>query len=279
MRAGGVRAAGCSTSAAKQVGYGEPVGLHPRPFGGRDGEHEAITQQRRHSRHRGASLAAAIKESDAQLRSTSGNGGGGRDHRRGDRTLSDNHRGTAAPVLLLAEAARVRRRCGGAARLLAALSEQHFRGRCKAVGRHLKVERRGPAPDAPRAVVVATMAGAVPPVVVAAVRDRDAAEVRAHAQNNEPANEGVVRFGHMRSSCDTPSQRARLFVDWTTPDPDTARQRRVGRLTHHFGSLTRSASVCLCRSSAVLVSASSLICSSVRCLMKTGLPRHLTVIV
>lgn len=47
--------------------------------------------------------------------------------------------------------------------------------------------------------------------------------------------------------------------------------------THQFGSLTRSASVCAWRSSAVLVSATSLICASVRCLMNTGLPRHLTV--
>jgi hypothetical protein len=51
----------------------------------------------------------------------------------------------------------------------------------------------------------------------------------------------------------------------------------AGRATHQFGSLTRSASVCAWRSSAVLVSATSLICASVRCLMNTGLPRHLTV--
>lgn len=45
----------------------------------------------------------------------------------------------------------------------------------------------------------------------------------------------------------------------------------------HSGSLTRTASVCGWRISATLAWFSSAIMASVRRLMKTGLPRHLTV--
>lgn len=64
------------------------------------------------------------------------------------------------------------------------------------VFRHLQVERRRSTPDTTRAVVVAAVARAVPPIVVTGVRDWNAAQVRAHTENNEPAEcESVVAGG------------------------------------------------------------------------------------
>eukprot|EP00966_Prymnesium_polylepis_P123189 2848104-Prymnesium_polylepis.2 len=55
----------------------------------------------------------------------------------------------------------------------------------KGVGRHLEVERRRPLADAPRRVVVRAVARAEPAIVVARTVDRHAAQVRAHAKDDE----------------------------------------------------------------------------------------------
>src|SRR5947209_5441274 len=54
------------------------------------------------------------------------------------------------------------------------------------IGRDEQVERRRPLPDAARTVVLRAVTGAEPAVVIALMRDRDAAEMGADADQHEP---------------------------------------------------------------------------------------------
>src|SRR5215470_6722997 len=54
------------------------------------------------------------------------------------------------------------------------------------IGRQRQIGRRGPAADAARRVVLRPVAGTEPAAVIALMRDRDAAEMRADADQHEP---------------------------------------------------------------------------------------------
>lgn len=75
----------------------------------------------------------------------------------------------------------------GAVHSAARLAQHDLGGAQELVLGHLEVKRRGPAADAAGAVIVRAVARAVPAVVVARVGDGHAAQVRAHAQHDEPA--------------------------------------------------------------------------------------------
>ena len=90
-------------------------------------------------------------------------------------------------------------------------------------------------------------------------------------------------------ACENKTNKAQYYSVLNAPHGKTAVQRPVvfpppqhsrhAEKTHHSGFFTRSASVCLWRNSAESSFSAAAICSPVRCLMNTGLPRHFTVTV
>src|SRR5665213_909174 len=66
------------------------------------------------------------------------------------------------------------------------IADPDFAVREKCVRRQIQVFRRGPLTDAAGAVILRAVAGAEPAVIVAFVRQRNAAEMRANADDHEP---------------------------------------------------------------------------------------------
>src|SRR5690349_8654788 len=81
------------------------------------------------------------------------------------------------------------------------------------VGRQRQVGGRRPAADAPGGIVLRAVAGAEPPVVVALMGERNAAEVRAYADQHQPLIFALLdpRLVRLRVGQGVPVDPARLF--------------------------------------------------------------------